>query len=71
VRLKPAVFDDVAVRRFYDVLAGEGVRVANGAWFGDEARVFRLGFGLLATPDLASALHVLAAALQQTARTAV
>ena len=71
VRLKPAVFDDVAVRRFYDVLAGEGVRVANGAWFGDEARVFRLGFGLLATPDLTSALHVLAAALQQTVRTAV
>src|SRR5215475_9532560 len=70
VRLKPAVFNDVAVSRFYDTLAGKGVRVANGAWFGDEARVFRLGFGLLATPDLTVALNVLAEALQQTVRAA-
>lgn len=68
VRLKPAVFNDAAVRRFYDVLASAGVRVANGTWFGDEARVFRLGFGLLAMPDLSVALHVLATVLQHTAR---
>ncbi len=70
MRLRPAVFNDVAVSRFYDALAGEGVRVANGTWFGDEARVFRLGFGLLATPDLTVALNVLAAVLQQTVRAA-
>ncbi len=35
VRLKPSVFDDVAVSRFYDALASAGVRVANGTWFGD------------------------------------
>src|SRR5262249_54637697 len=69
-RLKTAVFEEVAVRRFYAILAGEGVRVANGTWFGDEARVFRLGIGLLATPDLTVALNVLAAALQQTVRAA-
>jgi len=70
VRLKPAVFTDDAVSRFYDALAREGVRVANGSWFGDEARVFRVGFGLLSTPDLTVALTGLAAALKQTARAA-
>lgn len=68
VRLKPSVFHDVAVSRFYDTLASKGVRVANGTWFGDEARVFRLGFGLLSMPDLHVALNVLSAALKQTVR---
>jgi len=68
VRLKPSVFDDVAVSRFYDTLASKGIRVANGTWFGDEARVFRLGFGLLSMPDLHVALNVLSAALKQTLR---
>jgi DNA-binding transcriptional MocR family regulator len=70
VRLKPAVFDDVAVGRFYDALASQDVRVGNGSWFGDEARVFRLGFGLLSLPDLNAALKRLAAALQQATRAA-
>jgi DNA-binding transcriptional MocR family regulator len=68
VRLKPAVFDDRAVSRFYAALASEDVRVANGSWFGDEARVFRLGFGLLALPDLQAALNVLTRVLKQTMR---
>jgi aspartate/methionine/tyrosine aminotransferase len=70
IRLKPSVFDDAAVGRFYATLASEGVRVANGSWFGDQARVFRLGFGLLAMPDLEVALTLLAAALRQTLRAA-
>jgi DNA-binding transcriptional MocR family regulator len=68
VRLKPAIFDDNAVSRFYDALISEDVRVANGSWFGDEARVFRLGFGLLALPDLQAALNVLTRVLKQTVR---
>ncbi len=48
VRLKREVFDDAAVGRFYATLADQGVRVANGVWFGDEPRVFRLGFRTLA-----------------------
>jgi aspartate/methionine/tyrosine aminotransferase len=70
IRLKPAVFDDAAVSRFYQTLASESVRVAQGSWFGDEARVFRLGFGFLAMLDLQVALTLLAAALRQTLRTA-
>jgi aspartate/methionine/tyrosine aminotransferase len=66
VRLKPSAFDDGAVDRFYTSLAREGVRVANGEWFGDEARVFRLGFGLLSKADLEAALaHLSIAAREQ------
>lgn len=68
VRLKPAVYDETAVRRFYDMLASEGVRVANGTWFGEDARVFRLGFGLLSIPDLDVALESLARALARAER---
>lgn len=65
VRLRPAVFDDAAVARFYAELGREGVRVANGEWFGESARVFRLGFGLLGAPELATALGRLAEALRR------
>jgi aspartate/methionine/tyrosine aminotransferase len=71
VRLKPPAFDDAAVEHFYKRAAATGVRVANGTWFGDEARVFRLGFGLLPMADFAQALAALGAALQETARAAV
>lgn len=70
VRLKPAIFDDAAVGRCYDILASEGVRVANGVWFGEAARVFRLGFGWLSMADLEAGLKVLSKAVRQTAREA-
>jgi len=65
VRLRPEVFDDAAVARFYKALVGRGARVANGSWFGDEARVFRLGFGLLPMAELGDALAALSAALKE------
>jgi len=64
LRLKP-IFDEAAVARFPTELAQQGVRLAAGAWFGDEARVFRLGFGLLSMPDLTAALQGLSAALDR------
>jgi aspartate/methionine/tyrosine aminotransferase len=70
VRLKPAIFDDIAVSRFYDELGKEGVRVGNGLWFGEQARVFRLGFGFLPRADLEAALRGLSAALGRSARRA-
>jgi len=63
IRLKPAMYDDAAVARLPAELARDGVRLAAGSWFGDEARVFRLGFGLLTMPDLEAALRGLSAAL--------
>ncbi len=64
VRLKPSVFDAAAVARFYAALERDGVRVASGTWFGDEPRIFRLGFGLLDIPDLEDGLGKLSAALR-------
>jgi aspartate/methionine/tyrosine aminotransferase len=63
VRLKPAAFDDAAVESFYLALRQRGVRVAPGTWFGEEARVFRLGFGLLAPDQLDQALEQVGSAL--------
>jgi len=68
VRLRPAMFDDAAVHRFHQVLAREGVRVASGTWFGEEPRVFRLGFGALTKTDLDAALEHVSLALEKTIR---
>ncbi len=56
VRLKESSFDAAGVHEFYRRLSDLDTRVANGQWFGDELRVFRLGFGLLAIDDLETAL---------------
>ena len=63
VRLKPQAFDDADVDRFYAALGRHGVRVAPGPWFGEVARVFRLGFGLLPAVELKEALACVSAAL--------
>jgi len=67
IRLKASAFNDAAVPRFYEAALRQGVRVANGLWFGDEMRVFRLGFGLPSMPDLDHALTVLGTALDHAA----
>lgn len=64
VRLEPTAFDDAGVERFYAAAEKHDVRVAPGTWFGDEARVFRLGFGLLEMPELDAGLSALSAALE-------
>jgi hypothetical protein len=65
VRLKPAVFGEAAVGRFHAALPAQGVRVGDGRWFGESARVFRLGFGLLQERELGEALQGVSAALRQ------
>jgi aspartate/methionine/tyrosine aminotransferase len=69
IRLKP-VFNGNAVGHFYKVLAQSGVRVGSGTWFGEEARVFRLGFGFLPLSDLDTALKLVTLSLRQAARQA-
>jgi len=44
--------------------------VAKGEWFGENARVFMLGFGLLSMAELGDALGVLTAALKEAATAA-
>jgi aspartate/methionine/tyrosine aminotransferase len=71
VRLRRDAIEDAAVPRFYEELARAAVRVANGSWFGDEARVFRLGFGMLADDDFDAGLNAVAHAIERTAGAAV
>src|SRR5262245_48552901 len=70
VRLRSDQFDQAAVVRFYAALAALDARVGDGTWFGEAARVFRLGFGLLPMPELELALGALGTALQQAQRKA-
>src|SRR5262245_3432430 len=70
VRLRSDQFNQAAVVRFYAALAALDARVGDGTWFGEAARVFRLGFGLLPMPELELALGALGTALQQAQRKA-
>lgn len=70
VRLRVEAFDDDAIERFYATLARLDARVGDGSWFGEDRRVFRLGFGFLPPPELDAALDILTTALQQTLRQA-
>jgi aspartate/methionine/tyrosine aminotransferase len=70
VRLRSDQFDQAAVTRFHAALAALDARVGDGTWFGEEPRVFRLGFGLLPIPELELGLGALSTALQQAKRKA-
>ena len=63
IRLKRARFNDRAVDRFYDQALKLQIQIASGIWFGEEKRVFRLGFGFLPMPVLEQALLATARAL--------
>jgi aspartate/methionine/tyrosine aminotransferase len=67
VRLQKEAFDDAAVERFHAELQKDGVRVSKGAWFGDSARVFRLGFAHLSLEDLGAAYEAMTSALLRAA----
>lgn len=68
MRLRPDVFDDVAVSTFWDLLPRHDLQLASGAWFGESERVFRLGFGYLPPERLVPALSALSSAMDETSR---
>jgi aspartate/methionine/tyrosine aminotransferase len=63
LRLPADRFDDDEVCTFYAALAERETRVAPGSWFGEQDRVFRLGFGHLSPSDFTAALERLADAI--------
>jgi aspartate/methionine/tyrosine aminotransferase len=67
VRLRKDRYGSGAARQFYAELATLGVRVSLGEWFGDEAGVFRLGFGFLDETNLMAALGHVSTALRLSA----
>jgi aspartate/methionine/tyrosine aminotransferase len=67
IRLRRDRFDDAAVEQFYRRLRDAGILLSNGTWFGEEARVFRLGFAHLPLPELEQAYDALGTVLTRTA----
>ncbi|MFK7856276.1 MAG: aminotransferase class I/II-fold pyridoxal phosphate-dependent enzyme [Granulosicoccus sp.] len=65
IRLKRADRTQSYISEFYRNLEQSKVRVAPGNWFGDEAAVFRLGFGFLTHTDLSAGLSLLSQALHE------
>lgn len=47
IRLKKAVFDKEGVEDFFAAARKANIQLANGTWFGEERRCFRLGFGYM------------------------
>lgn len=69
IRLRPDTFDDTAVDRFWATLPELDLQLGVGEWFGESARVARLGFGYLPLDRLPAALHQLSRALDLAERT--
>lgn len=65
IRLRPPPFCAAAVARFWAALPRHGLRLAPGTWFGEESRVFRLGFGNLPPAGLPPALRLLSRVLDE------
>ncbi len=63
IRLRPDTFDDSAVDRFWASLPTLDLQLGAGQWFGESARVARLGFGYLPLDQLPLALEQLTEAL--------
>ncbi len=62
-RLRPGPFDAAGVEAFYGELGRQSALVANGSWFGEEARIFRVGFGYPPPERLENALDAVSRAL--------
>lgn len=62
-KMRPDRFVDAAVARFWATLDACDLQLASGAWFGEELRVFRLGFGYLPLDRLSPALAAVSQAM--------
>ena len=70
MRLKPRAVPDAAVAEFFELLESQDLQLAEGRWFGDSHRTFRLGFGYLSAGELDGALESLARVIGRVSETA-
>ena len=68
VELDPDAFPAARVERLYAELSERSTAVAPGEWFGDDRRVFRLGFGYEPLDTLGAGLDVITQALRASER---
>ncbi len=68
IKLKEERFTQDAVEEFYSQSKKMGIQIANGEWFGESKRYFRLGFGYMETEKLKTTLNKLSQILKKTNR---
>lgn len=59
VKLRNSIFSNASVMQFWKSLEKHELQLANGEWFGEDHRTFRLGFGYLPLEHLKESLEKL------------
>lgn len=67
IKLKETMFNQQQIENFYALSKKAKIQIANGEWFGESKRYFRLGFGYMDIKRLDSTLNKLSEILTETA----
>lgn len=67
IKLEEAKFSQEQIEEFYAQSKQDGIQIANGEWFGETNRFFRLGFGYMKIEKLRTTLEKLTEILKKTA----
>ena len=67
IKLNEQRFTEDQIDVFYSFSRTQGIQLANGEWFGEHKRYFRLGFGYLTLDKLEYSLHILSTTLKKAA----
>ena len=59
IKLKETIFGQEQIEEFYSLSKNAGIQMANGEWFGESKRFFRLGFGYMEIEQLTTTLEKL------------
>ncbi|BAO76736.1 hypothetical protein [Winogradskyella sp. PG-2] len=65
--MKETKFDHQQIEKFYALSKQAGIQIANGEWFGEIKRFFRLGFGYMEIKKLIITLEKLTEILKKSA----
>ena len=65
IKLKEERFKKDSIEAFYSLSKSVGIQLANGEWFGESKRYFRLGFGYLTLEKLNFTLNKLTEVLKK------
>ena len=67
IKLNKAMFNQEQIEEFYSLSKHAEIQIANGEWFGETKRFFRLGFGYMEIEKLNTTLNKLSRILKKTA----
>ncbi len=67
IKLKETIFSQEQIEEFYSLSKHAGIQIANGEWFGETKRFFRLGFGYMEIKQLTTTLKKLTEIINKTA----